>query len=105
LVYKRLEFIRNKYFTPYRQTKVNIGSKGTQMKAELAILGSQVNQGIHAHTNKAFAIHKSNDSDMNGIVVEAIIPKGARYLKGNYNDIVASEMKLGRIIHRCKEIY
>jgi hypothetical protein len=105
IVYKRLgKNADRKYETPFRGTIVNIGSKGTRMKAEFTfgfLNPNAVHQGIHAYYNKKTAIRKS-EQDYNGVVVECIIPKGAKYFKGRNQDIVATEMKLGKIVYRAK---
>lgn len=104
LVYKRLERNYGVYETPYQDTIVNIGSRGTRMKAELDIRGYSVYAGIHAYIDKKSVIRMAEKIlDSNTVIIEAIIPKGAKYLIGTNNDIVATEMKLGKIIYRVKD--
>ncbi len=87
------------YKTPHQGLSVNIGSRGSRLKAELGIYQNRVNEGIHAYTNITKGKETMWERD---ILVKSIIPKGAKYIRGRENDIVATEMKLGRIVYRQK---
>lgn len=94
ICYKWLERTNNKklYSPYYGKHPLKIGQR---MKAKLGISTHAVNEGIHAYySKKADLINCCLDS----VIVECIIPKGAQYIKGKYSEIVATEMKLKRII-------
>lgn len=83
----------NKLYSPYYgNDSVKVGQR---MKAKLGISNHSVNEGIHAYYSKKEAL---TNRCMNDVIVECIIPKGAQYIKGQWDEIVATEMKLKRII-------
>lgn len=92
--YKWLERDNKELHSPiYRKTPIKIGQK---MKvSKLDISNHSVYEGIHAFYNKRRALHNNSFDD---VIVECIIPKGAQYIKGHNYHIVATEMKLKRII-------
>lgn len=101
ICYKWLERGDDKMLqTPFKMVLVKIGQR---MKAKLGIGYSYivvpseitVNEGIHGFTSKREAFKNFRTED---VIVECIIPKGAEYIRGTNNDIVATEMKLQRII-------
>lgn len=92
--YKWLERKGGKLYSPYfsRSKRLRISQN---MKADLQIFQGYVNEGIHAYVSKKSALTNDNLRD---VIVECIIPKGAQYIKGKWDEIVTTKMKLTRII-------
>lgn len=107
IVYKILnENAEGRLFAPvkssfeYKKGKMHYSKKWWQRKC-FTLDGQfpgyshmDVNRGIHAYRNKEHAnsqLNWFNEGDMNKIVVEAIIPKGAKYYN---NDLEIATNKL-----------
>jgi len=105
-VVERKDITSKKYIltTPHIGTLVKIGQV---MKAEFSFsfdfYGISVKEGIHAHRTKESALRAVDYP--NEFIIEATIPKGARYFIGTTEDIVATKMKLKRILYKGKELY
>lgn len=85
------------YSSPYRHFPYEKGIHYYQTKdwyttsIRADLYGSvymEINQGLHAYVNPHFAGFISN----NQVIVEMIIPAGAKYYLGNAGDIVANQL-------------
>ena len=97
ICYKWVErgyYNRKLLLTPYYCTIVRIGQV---MKVKsLEINWSTVGRGIHGFTTlKTGKIHINCSDD---VLIRCIIPKGTEYIKGEGNEIVATKMKLKKMI-------
>ena len=89
-----------KYVTPCFYTKLVFNEQGiAELASQLRTYEGndhylpQVNAGIHAYTNKDTARRWSySGADYSDCIAEAIIPKGAKYYRGEYDEIVADRM-------------
>lgn len=107
VVYKILLKCSNEiYLSPYRGAPYEIGKLYTaniqyherllDKIDECSITNIVIEEGLHAYTSMGIAFLKA--FLINGIVFEAIIPKGATYVLGTDNDIVSTQLKL---IEQC----
>lgn len=107
VVYKILmKYTDGTYHSPYRYTPYEIGKLYTaniqyyerllDKIDECSIITTVIGEGLHAYTSMGAAFLQA--FLINGIVFEAIIPKGATYVLGTDNDIVSTQLKL---IEQC----
>lgn len=107
VVYKiLLEYTDGTYHSPYRYAPYEIGKLYTAniryherlayKVDEYPITNTVIGEGLHAYTSMDTAFLQAFIID--GIVFEAIIPKGAMYVLGTDNDIVSTQLKL---IEQC----
>jgi hypothetical protein len=100
-VYKRLVYDCSikKLSTPYQGLIVHLDStlKATFSFSSCCRCNDIVRKGIHAYQTKTYA--KKIDKDDYIIVVECTIPKNALYYLGIDKEIVATKMKLNKIIY------
>lgn len=106
-VYKvLLKYSNEIYLSPYRGAQYKIGKLYTAniryhkrlvcKVGEHPITNTVIEEGLHAYTSMGTALLRA--FLINGIVFEAIIPKGTTYALGTNNDIVSTQLKL---IEQC----
>lgn len=107
VVYKvLLKYTNGTYRSPYKDAQYEIGKLYTAniqyyerllyQVDEHPIIKLAIGEGLHAYTSMGTAFLQA--FLINGIVFEAIIPKGATYVLGTDNDIVSTQLKL---IEQC----
>lgn len=108
VVYKvLLKYSNEIYLSPYRGAQYEIGKLYTaniqycerllDKIVECSITSTVIEEGLHSYTSMSTAFLQAFLL-INGIVFEAIIPKGATYVLGTNNDIVSTQLKL---IEQC----
>lgn len=107
VVYRILmKYTDGTYHSPYKDAPYEIGKLYTAniqyyerlfyKVDEYPITQLVIEEGLHAYTSMGTASLQA--FLINGIVFEAIIPKGATYVLGTDNDIVSTQLKL---IEQC----
>lgn len=103
VVYKiLLKYSDGTYRSPYRGAQYEIGKLHTadiqyhkrllDKVDEHPITKTVIEEGLHAYTSIGSAFLRAFFLD--GIVVKAIIPRGATYVIGTDDDIVSTQLKL-----------
>jgi hypothetical protein len=75
---------------------IEIAVKAIPLDSLGSPLSTQVHAGLHAYTNKKRA---SEYPSPDRIIVECIIPKGTKFIRGKHEEIVSLRLKVGRAIH------
>lgn len=99
LVYKVLRYDKwqKQYTSPYRAEKYVKGLKSQEIKKRSASYKNadriRVDIGLHSCVTLVKAKNVEHSCDLtNSIIVEMIIPKGAKYVVGNNDDIVSNQL-------------